>query len=156
MTDSNFLRRVLLQYKTIAMVGLSSDWSRPSNFVAKYMLDRGFTVIPVNPKSDEILGQKCYPDLESIPVPVDIVDIFQRSERVEPFVDSAINIGAKLVWMQLGVVNEQAALKAQQAGLEVVMNRCPKIEYARLFGGLNTVGVNTGIISSKRPLFVNR
>ena len=156
MTDINTLRRILLEYKTVAMVGLSSDWSRPSNFVAKYLLDRGFTVIPVNPKSDEILGQKCYPDLESIPVAVDIVDLFQRSERVIPFVDSAISIGAKLVWMQLGVVNEEAAKKAQNAGLEVVMNKCPKIEYARLFGGLNTVGVNTGVISSRRPRFVNR
>jgi predicted CoA-binding protein len=155
MTDSNFLRRVLREYKTIAMVGLSSNWSRPSNFVAKYLLDRGFTVIPVNPKS-EILGQKCYPNLESIPVPVDIVDLFQRSDRVEPFVDSAIQIKAKLVWMQLGVVNEKAAQKAQDAGLDVVMNLCPKIEYARLFGGLNTVGVNTGVISSRRPKFVNR
>jgi len=156
MTDSNFLRRVLREYKTVAMVGLSSNWSRPSNFVAKYLLDRGFTIIPVNPKNDEILGQKCYPDLESIPFPIDIVDLFQRSDRVEPFVDSAILIGAKLVWMQLGVENETAAQKARNAGLEVVMNLCPKIEYARLFGGLNSAGVNTGVISSKRPQFVNR
>lgn len=156
MTDSNFLRRVLREYKTVAMVGLSSNWSRPSNFVAKYLLDRGFTIIPVNPKNDEILGQKCYPDLESIPFPIDIVDLFQRSDRVEPFVDSAILIGAKLVWMQLGVENETAAQKARDAGLEVVMNLCPKIEYARLFGGLNSAGVNTGVISSKRPQFVNR
>jgi len=156
MTDSNFLRRVLREYKTVAMVGLSSNWSRPSNFVAKYLLDRGFTIIPVNPKNDEILGQKCYPDLESIPVHIDIVDLFQRSDRVEPFVDSAIQIGAKLVWMQLGVENETASQKAQDAGLEVVMNRCPKIEYARLFGGLSSAGVNTGVISSRRPQFVNR
>ena len=156
MTDINSLRRILSEYRTVAMVGLSSDWSRPSNFVAKYLLDRGFTVIPVNPKNDEILGQKCYPDLESIPVAVDIVDLFQRSDRVMPFVESAIAIKAKLVWMQLGVVNQEAAEKARDAGLEVVMNRCPKIEYARLFGGLNTVGVNTGIISSRRPRFVNR
>ena len=149
MTDTNFLHRVLLEYKTVAMVGLSSDASRPSNFVARYLLDHGFTVIPVNPKNNEILEQKCYPNLESIPVPVDIVDIFQRSDRVMPFVESAISIGAKLVWMQLGVVNQEAAQTAQDAGLEVVMDRCPKIEYARLFGGLNTVGVNTGIISSK-------
>lgn len=156
MTDINTLRRILLEYRTVAMVGLSSDWSRPSNFVAKYLLDRGFTVIPVNPKNEEILGQKCYPSLESIPVAVDIVDIFQRSDRVMPFVDSAISIGARVIWMQLGVVNQAAANKAQQAGLEVVMDKCPKIEYARLFGGLNTVGVNTGIISSRRPQFVNR
>ena len=101
MTDSNFLRRVLREYKTIAMVGLSSNWSRPSNFVAKYLLDRGFTVIPVNPKSEEILGQKCYPNLESIPVPVDIVDLFQRSDRVEPFVDSAIQITSEYYHFQI-------------------------------------------------------
>ncbi len=156
MTDIATLRRILSEYRVIAMVGLSADWSRPSYFAAKYLLDHGFEVMPVNPKYDEILGQKCYPNLESIPVPVEIVDLFQRAERVPLFVDAAIAIGAKLVWMQLGVRNEEAAQKARQAGLEVVMDRCPKIEYARLFGGLNTVGVNTGIISSKRPHFVNR
>ncbi len=156
MTDIATLRRILSEYRVIAMVGLSADWSRPSYFAAKYLLDHGFEVIPVNPKYDEILGQKCYPNLESIPVPVEIVDLFQRAERVPMFVDAAIAIGAKLVWMQLGVRHEEAAQKARQAGLEVVMDRCPKIEYARLFGGLNTVGVNTGIISSKRPHFVNR
>ncbi len=156
MTDIATLRRILSEYRVIAMVGLSADWSRPSYFAAKYLLDHGFEVIPVNPKYDEILGQKCYPNLESIPVPVEIVDLFQRAERVPMFVDAAIAIGAKLVWMQLGVRHEESAQKARQAGLEVVMDRCPKIEYARLFGGLNTVGVNTGIISSKRPHFVNR
>ncbi len=155
MTDSNDLRRILREYRTVAMVGLSADWSRPSNFVAKYLLDRKFEVVPVNPRYDEILGQKCYPDLESIPQPVDIVDLFQRADRIEPFVDSAIVVGAKVVWMQLGIVNQQAAQKARDADLEVVMNRCIKIEYARLFGGLNTIGVNTKIITSKRPLFIN-
>jgi predicted CoA-binding protein len=155
MTDINSLRRILSENKTVAMVGLSDDWSRPSNFAAKYLLDRDFKVIPVNPKYDEILGQKCYPDLESIPQPVGIVDLFQRADRIGPFVDSAIAIGAKVVWMQLGIVNEEAAQKARDAGLEVVMNRCTKIEYARLFGGLNTLGVNTKIITSKRPLFIN-
>ncbi len=156
MTDINTLRRILSQYKRIAVVGLSADWSRPSYFAAKYLLDHGFEVIPVNPKYEEILGQKCYPDLESIPGEVDVVDLFQRTERVPPFVDTAIAIGAKVIWMQLGVVHEEAAKKAEDAGLEVVMDRCMKIEYARLFGGLNTIGVNTGIISAKRPLFVNR
>ena len=156
MTDINTLRRILTEYKRVAVVGLSADWSRPSYFAAKYLLDHGFEVIPVNPKYEEILGQKCYPDLESIPTEVDIVDLFQRTERVPPFVDSAIRMGAKVVWMQLEVVNEEAAAKAEAAGLEVVMDRCMKIEYARLFGGLNTIGVNTGVISSKRPRFVNR
>ncbi|MBT7952485.1 MAG: CoA-binding protein [Gammaproteobacteria bacterium] len=156
MTDINTLRRILLEYKRVAVVGLSADWSRPSYFAAKYLLDHGFDIIPVNPKYEEILGQKCYPDLKSIPEPVDIVDLFQKAERVPAFVDEAISIKAKLVWMQLGIINEEAAQKARDAGLEVVMDKCMKIEYARLFGGLNTIGVNTGIISAKRPLFVNR
>ena len=156
MTDISDLRRILSDYKRVAMVGLSADWSRPSNFAAKYLLDHGFEVIPVNPKYDEILGQKCYADLEDIPVPVDIVDLFQRVDRIPPFVDQAINIGAKVVWMQLGIIHEQAAQKARDAGLEVVMDRCMKIEYARLFGGLNTVGVNTGVISAQRPRQFNR
>jgi predicted CoA-binding protein len=156
MTDIKDLRRILNDYKRVAMVGLSDDWSRPSNFAAKYLLDHGFEVIPVNPKYPEILGQKCYADLRDIPQPVDIVDLFQRVERIPPFVDQAIEIGAKVVWMQLGIIHEEAAQKARDAGLEVVMNRCMKIEYARLFGGLNTIGVNTGIISAQRPRQFNR
>ena len=156
MTDINTLRRILTDYKRVAIVGLSANWSRPSNFVAKYLLEHGFEVIPVNPKYDEILGQRCYPDLAAIPTPVDIVDLFQRPERVPPFVDAAIDIGAKVVWMQLGIVHEEAAAKARAAGLEVVMDRCIKIEYARLFGGLNTAGVNTGVISARRPVTFNR
>lgn len=156
MTDIKDLRRILDDYKRVAIVGLSADWSRPSNFAAKYLLDHGFEVIPVNPKYDEILGQKCYADLEDIPVAADIVDLFQRVERVPPFVDQAIKIGAKVVWMQLGIVHEEAAQKARLAGLEVVMDRCMKIEYARLFGGLNTIGVNTGVISAQRPRQFNR
>ena len=155
-SDIKTLRRILVEYKRVAMVGLSEDWSRPSNFAAKYLLDHGFEVIPVNPKYDEILGQKCYPDLKSIPTAVDVVDLFQRSERVPPFVDDAIDIGAKVVWMQLTVIHEEAAHSALEAGLEVVMDRCMKIEYARLFGGLNTIGVNTGIISAQRPQIFNR
>ena len=156
MSDLATLRRILNEYKRVAVVGLSADWSRPSYFAAKYLLDHGFEIIPVNPKYDEILGQKCYPDLKSIPSAVDIVDLFQRTERVPAFVDDAISIKAKLVWMQLGIVHEEAAQKACDAGLEVIMDRCMKIEYARLFGGLNTIGVNTSIISAKRPKFVNR
>ena len=156
MTDINTLRRILTEHKRVAMVGLSDDWSRPSNFVAKYLLEHGFEVIPVNPRYDEILGQKSYPDLADIPTPVDIVDLFQRAERVPPFVDSAIDIGARVVWMQLGIVHEEAAAKARNAGLEVVTDRCIKIEYARLFGGLNTAGVNTGVISARRPVTFNR
>ena len=156
MTDIRDLRRIMTDYKRVAMVGLSADWSRPSNFAAKYLLDHGFQVIPVNPKYPEILGQKCYADLRDIPTPVDIVDLFQRIERVPPFVDQAIEIGAKVVWLQLGIVHEEAAQKALDAGLEVVQDRCMKIEYARLFGGLNTIGVNTGVISAQRPRQFNR
>ena len=156
MTDITTLQRILVEYKRVAMVGLSADWWRPSFFAAKYLLEHGFEVIPVNPKYDEILGQKCYPDLKSIPTPIDVVDLFQKAERVPFFVDDAIEIGVKVLWMQLGVINEEAARKAKEAGLEVVMDRCMKIEFARLFGGLNTIGVNTGIISAKRPLYFNR
>jgi predicted CoA-binding protein len=155
MIDSNELRRILKECKTVAVVGLSANEMRPSFFAAKYMQDHGYRIIPVNPRYDEILGEKCYPDLASIPEPVDMVDLFQRSDRVMPFVEQAIEIGAKVVWMQLGVINEEAAKLASDAGLEVVMDRCVKIEYARLFGGLNWAGVNTKVISAKRPLYVN-
>ncbi len=155
MTDSNLLRKILQENKTLSVVGLSANDMRPSYFAAKYMQDHGYRIIPVNPRYDEILGEKCYPDLLSIPEPVDVVDLFQRSDRVMPFVEQAIEIGAKVVWMQLGVVNEEAARLARDAGLDVVMDRCVKIEYARLFGGLNWVGVDTKVISAKRPLYVN-
>ena len=133
MTDTNTLRRILSDYKRIAVVGLSPDPARPSNNVARYLLDHGFEVIPVNPKYDEILGLKCYSDLKTIPGPIDIVDLFQRSERIPLFVDDIIAIGAKVMWMQLGVIHQEAATRARDAGLEVVMNRCIKIEHARFF-----------------------
>lgn len=145
------LRRILLQHRVIAVVGLSANWHRPSYFAAKYMLAHGYTVIPVNPAYPEVLGQKCYPTLRDVPQRVDIVDCFRRAEDIPAIADEAIGIGAKVLWMQLGVVNPAAARKAEAAGLEVVMDRCVKIEYARLFGGLNWFGVNTGIVSSKRP-----
>ena len=154
MTDMNTLRRILTQYRRIAMVGLSADWSRPSNFVAKYLLEHDFDVIPVNPRYDEILGQKCYPDLAAIPTPVDIVDLFQKAERIPPFVDAAIDMNAAIVWMQLGIVHESAADKARAAGLTVVMDRCMKIEFARVFGGLNFMGVNTKGVSGKRSMYL--
>ena len=155
MTDSNDIRRILQTNKTLAVVGLSANEMRPSYFAAKYMQDHGYRIIPVNPNYDEILGEKCYPDLLSIPDSVDVVDLFQRADRVMPFVKQAIEIKAKCVWMQLGVINQEAASLAEAAGLDVVMDRCVKIEYARLFGGLNWVGVDTKVISSKRPLYVN-
>ena len=154
MDDIPTLRRILKENHVIAMVGLSANWYRPSYFAAKYMLDHGYCVIPVNPSYQEVLGQKCYPTLRDIPGHVDIVDCFRQSEEIAPLAADAIAIGAKVLWMQLGVINEAAAEKARQAGLEVVMNRCVKIEHARLFGGLNWAGVNTGVISAKRPLSV--
>jgi len=149
--DNQAIRNILDSYKTIAMVGLSGNWYRPSFFAAKYLLEHGFQVIPVNPNYQEILGQKCYPDLASIPQQVDIVDLFQRSDQVLQFVQPAIDRQAKVLWLQLGIVNDAAAAQAEGAGLQVVMDRCMKIEYARLFGGLNWMGVNTGIISARRP-----
>jgi Predicted CoA-binding protein len=151
MTDIQTLRRILKENQTIAVVGLSPDWYRPSYFAAKYMKDHGYRIIPINPSCTEILGEKCYPTLRAIPEPVDIVDIFRRAEEVPPYVEEAIAIRARVLWMQLGIVHESAAAHARQAGLEVVMNHCVKIEHARLFGGLNFVGVYTGVISAKRP-----
>jgi predicted CoA-binding protein len=145
------LRRVLLANRTIAIVGLSASWNRPSYFAAKYMQERGYTIIPVNPGASEILGVKCYPDLASVPVPIDMVDVFRKPEDVLPIAQEAVRIGARCLWLQLGVINETAAALADQAGLDVVVDRCVKIEYARLFGGLNYAGVNTGVISAKRP-----
>ena len=144
------IKRILSESKTIAVVGLSAKWNRPSHFAAKYMKDHGYKIIPVNPAYEEVLGEKCYKSLLDIPEPVDIVDIFRRSEDVPPIVEDAIKIGAKVVWMQLTVVNEEAADKAREAGLEVVMNRCVKIEHGRFFGGINFLGVNRRLISSKK------
>jgi predicted CoA-binding protein len=151
MDDINSLRRILRENKVIAVVGLSADWFRPSYFAAKYMLEHGYRIIPVNPKYPEILGQKCYRALEDIPEKVGIVDVFRKTADVPPIAQSAIAIGARVLWQQLGVRNEEAAAKARAAGLDTVMDRCVKIEHGRLFGGLNWVGVNTRVISAKRP-----
>jgi predicted CoA-binding protein len=148
------LRRILATHKVIAIVGLSADWFRPSYFAAKYMIEHGYTVIPVNPRYAEILGQKCYKSLREIPGKVDIVDVFRKTADVGPIADDAIGIGAKVLWQQLGVTNLEAARKAEAAGLETVMDRCVKIEHARLFGGLNWAGVNTRVISAKRPKYI--
>ena len=151
MDDVNALRRILREAKVIAVVGLSADWFRPSFFAAKYMQEHGYRVIPVNPKYAQILGEKCYPSLREIHQPVDIVDVFRKTADVMPIAEDAIKIGAKVLWQQLGVRNEEAAAKARAAGLLTVMDRCVKIEHGRLFGGLNWVGVNTKVISAKRP-----
>jgi predicted CoA-binding protein len=149
--DINTLRRILRESRVLAVVGLSADWFRPSYFAAKYMQAHGYRIIPVNPKYPEILGERCYPSLGEIPAKVDIVDVFRKTQDVMPVAEEAIAIGAKVLWQQLGVRNEAAAQKARDAGLLAVMDRCVKIEHARLFGGLNWVGVNTKVISAKRP-----
>jgi uncharacterized protein len=131
-SDDTGLRRILENHKVIAMVGLSPKEDRPSNIVARYLMAHGYTVIPVNPGQDEILGQRCYASLRDIPVKVDMVDVFRKSADVPPFADDAIAIGAKSLWLQLGIVNAEVVEKASAAGLDVVMDRCPKIEYARL------------------------
>ena len=151
MDDINTLRRILGQYRVIAVVGLSADWYRPSYFAAKYMMEHGYRVIPVNPRYPEILGAKCYPSLRDVPEKVEIVDVFRKTQDVMPIADDALAMGARVLWQQLGVRNEAAAAKARAAGMEAVMDRCVKIEHARLFGGLNWVGVNTRVISAKRP-----
>ena len=133
--NDNDLRRILKDCRVIAMVGLSSNEARPSNEVARYLMARGYTVIPVNPVEREILGQPCYARLADIPQKVDIVDCFRKSEDIPPIAREAIAIGAKVLWMQLHVINGEAAKLASDAGLEVVMNRCPKIEYGRLMVG---------------------
>jgi len=146
------LRRILTRSRTIAVVGLSAQWHRPSNFAAKYMQAHGYRVVPVNPTYASVLGETCYPNLRAIPVPVDIVDCFRKAPEMPALADDAIAIGAKVLWMQLGIENDQAAKRAADAGLDVVMNRCVKIEHARIMGGLNWAGVNTGVISSRRPV----
>lgn len=146
------LRRILKNHRRVAVVGLSADWFRPSHFVAKYLQQHGYRVVPVNPRYDSILGERCYARLEDIPEPIDMVDVFRRTEDVGPIADSAIAIGARCLWQQIGVKNEAAAARARAAGLDTVMDRCVKIEHARLFGGLNWAGVNTRVISAKRPV----
>lgn len=146
------IRRILTTVKTIAMVGASANWNRPSFFAMKYLQIKGFRVIPVNPREvgKEILGEKVYAELADIPVKVDMVDVFRNSDAVPPIADEAIRIGAKVLWLQLGVKHPAAAAKAEKAGLTVIMNRCPKIEYGRLYGELGWSGINTNMISSKR------
>ena len=146
------IREILKNVNSIAMVGASATWNRPSNFVMKYLLQKGYRVIPVNPstKEKEICGEKVFGDLASIEGTVDMVEMFRPEHEAPELVEDAIKIGAKVFWMQLEIVNNDAAQLAEKAGLQVVMNRCPKIEYARLFGELGWGGINTGVISNSR------
>ena len=153
-TETETLLRILRECRRIAVVGVSADWNRPSHFVAKYLVDHGYEMIPVNPKYAEVLGRTCYPSLTAAHAatgPIDLVDCFRRAADIDPIADEAIAIGARCLWMQLGIVNEAAAARARAAGLDVVMNCCVKIEHARLFGGLGWAGVNTRIVSARRP-----
>ncbi len=150
MDDSDKIRRILRTSKVLAIVGLSAQWHRPSYFAAKYMQEHGYRVIPVNPTYDAILGEKCYKSLRDVPEKVDIVDCFRKSAEIEAIAGEAIAIGARVLWMQLGVANPSARRMAEAAGLEVVENRCVKIEHGRFFGGLGWAGVNTKVISARR------
>lgn len=148
------IRRVMRECRTIAMVGASANWNRPSFFAMKYLQEKGYRVIPVNPKEAAagtvILGEPAVAGLKEIDVPVDMVDCFRNSEAIPPIADEAIEIGAKVLWLQLGVRHDEAAAKARAAGLTVIQNRCPKIEYGRLSGEIGWMGVNTGVISARR------
>jgi predicted CoA-binding protein len=150
--DAATLRRILRSARTIAVVGLSAEWHRPSYFAAKYMQQHGYRVIPVNPRYTEVLGERCYPTLSEIPEAIDLVDVFRRTEDVLPIAREAIERGARVLWQQIGVCNLEADRAARAAGLDSVMDRCVKIEHARIFGGLHWAGVNTGIVSARRPL----
>ena len=152
------LRRILLTCRTLAVVGLSPQWHRPSFFAAKYMQEHGYRIVPINPSASEILGERCFPSVTAAAqalapdgVKIDMVDCFRKSVDIPPIAEEAIAIGAKCLWLQIGVIDEASAARARQAGLDVVMDRCVKIEHARLFGGLNWAGVNTRVISARRP-----
>ena len=154
--DIPTLRRILRECRVIAIVGLSAEWNRPSNFVGKYLQQHGYRVIPVNPRYAQspgtLLGERCYASLDDIGESVDMVDVFRRTEDVLPIAQQAIAIGAKCLWQQIGVKNEAADRLARDAGLDSVFDRCVKIEHARLFGGLHWAGVNTGVVSARRPV----
>src|SRR5204863_3986811 len=147
------IRSILERVRTIAMVGASSNWNRPSYFVMKYLQGKGYRVIPVNPgiAGQMLLGEQAYASLRDIPEPVDMVDVFRPARDAPAIVEDAIAIGARVVWMQLGIRNDDAAAKAEEAGIEVIMNRCPKIEFGRFGGELSWSGVNSGIIRNRPP-----
>ncbi|MBI3992993.1 MAG: CoA-binding protein [Candidatus Lambdaproteobacteria bacterium] len=148
--NAELIRGILQSHKKVAMVGLSANPNRPSFFAATYLKDYGFEITPVNPAYQEVMGLKCYPDLDSVPGALEVVDIFRKPEDVPGIVADAIRLGAKVIWMQLGVVNLAARQTALDAGLKVVMDRCMKIEHARYHGGMNVTGLRTGVISAKK------
>ena len=144
------IQDVLATAKTIAIVGMSTETTKPSNMVGSYLMDEGFTVIPVNPRATEILGQKCYPDLKSIPISIDVVDVFRPAKEIPAIVDEAIAIGAKTVWTQLRLVDLESSKRAQEAGLLSIADKCIKMEHGRFGGMLHWAGMNTGIVTAQR------
>jgi uncharacterized protein len=160
--SDELIKSILRATKTIAMVGASGNSVRPSYFAMKYLLDKGFVVHPINPglEGKDILGQKVYASLKDVPAPVDMVDIFRNSDAALGVVEEALSekdrLGLKVIWMQLGVINEDAAAKAREAGLTVVMDRCPKIEYGRMSGEIGWMGVNRRLIDNRKPLLFGK
>jgi hypothetical protein len=148
--NTKIIREILATAKTIAIVGMSTESTKPSNMVGSYLQDEGYRIIPVNPRASEILGEKCYPNLKSIPVRVDVVDIFRPPAEIPAIVDDAIEIGAKAVWMQLRLVDLPAADKAMAAGLQAVADKCIKMEHGRFGGALHWAGMNTEVITAQR------
>ena len=152
--EDHYIRSILDNTKTIAMIGLSSSWQRPSYFVAKYLLDRGYKVYPVNPREvgKKILNQKVYSSVSEINANIDMVDIFRKSNDVDLIIDDIIKIKPSTIWMQIGVINFKAAKLAKKNKIDVVMNKCPKIEYGRLSGELSWAGINSGVFHNKRRI----
>ena len=152
-TDS-FISSILNETKSIAMIGLSSSWNRPSYFVAKYLIDRGYTIYPINPKESgkKILGQKVYSNIKEIKDKIDMVDVFRKSSDIDKISDDIITSNPKFIWLQIGVINKKLANKASNKNILIVMNRCPKIEYSRLSGELGWGGINSGNIVNKRRI----
>ena len=150
MMNDDVLKKILSRTKTVAVVGISKNWNRPSNFVAKYLKEHGYKIIPINPSYDEVLGLECYPSVSKVPGEIDMVNCFRKPTELGNILAEVIEKKVTKLWLQIGVVNHDVREAAQKKGVSVVMDRCIKIEHARLFGGLNFVGVNTGVISSKR------
>jgi len=152
--EDQYIRNILNNTKTIAMIGLSSSWQRPSYFVAKYLLDRGYKVFPVNPKEagKKILNQKVYANLSEINEDIDMVDIFRKSSDVKYIINDIIKIKPTTIWLQIGVINLKAEKLAKENKINIVMNRCPKIEYSRLSGELGWAGINSGTFFNKRRI----
>jgi uncharacterized protein len=149
--DPSVIRKIYGYMRTIAMVGLSPNRLRPSFFVAQYLQYRGYRVVPVNPSATEILGETCYPSLSDIPFKVDVVDVFRAPSAAPAIAEEAIKIGARALWLQFGVISPEAAEKAAASGLDVVMDKCMKIEHGRFFGEMHWFGLNTGIVTARRP-----